>query len=54
MLLQTLDLVPSLAYLYFEERLPASLSYSQAAILLAMGLQNHDISHVEVSFVTQM
>lgn len=43
----TLDLVPPLAYLYFEERLPASLSYSQAAILLAMGLQNHDIGYVE-------
>lgn len=42
-----LDLVPCLAHLYFEEKIPASLSYSQAAILLCMGLQNHDIDYVE-------
>ncbi|KAH9311211.1 hypothetical protein KI387_026246, partial [Taxus chinensis] len=42
-----LDLVPSLAHLYFDEMVPTSLSYSQAAILLCMGLQNHDIDHVE-------
>eukprot|EP00252_Welwitschia_mirabilis_P011487 TRINITY_DN25743_c0_g1_i2.p1 TRINITY_DN25743_c0_g1~~TRINITY_DN25743_c0_g1_i2.p1 ORF type:complete len:908 (-),score=163.33 TRINITY_DN25743_c0_g1_i2:567-3083(-) len=42
-----LDLVPSLARLYFEGRLSTSLSYTQAAILLAMGLQNRDINNVE-------
>ncbi|KAJ7545348.1 hypothetical protein O6H91_09G116300 [Diphasiastrum complanatum] len=42
-----LDLVPTLARLFFLERIPATLSYGQAAILLCLGLQHHDISHAE-------
>ncbi|KAL4195527.1 hypothetical protein AMTRI_Chr05g73770 [Amborella trichopoda] len=42
-----LDLVPILARLYSEERIPVSLSYSQAAVLLCMGLQHQDISYLQ-------
>ena len=41
-----LDLVPPLAANYFAGRLPAPLSYSQAAILAAVGLQQHEIGKV--------
>ena len=41
-----LDLVPPLAASYFSGRLPAPLSYSQAAILAAVGLQQHEIGKV--------
>lgn len=43
-----LDLAPALARLYFLRRLPATLSYAQAAILLSVGLQLLDISALEV------
>lgn len=42
-----LDLVPAVARLYFLERIPASLSYGQAAILLSLGLQHQELSAVE-------
>ncbi|CAM6032806.1 unnamed protein product [Sphagnum compactum] len=42
-----LDLVPTVARLYFLERLPASLSYGQAAILLCLGLQHQQLEHLE-------
>ncbi|XP_024376533.1 RNA cytidine acetyltransferase 1 isoform X2 [Physcomitrium patens] len=42
-----LDLVPTVARLYFLERLPTSISYGQAAILLCLGLQYHQLEHVE-------
>jgi N-acetyltransferase 10 len=41
-----LDLVPPLAASYFGGRLPAPLSFSQAAILAVLGLQQHDIGKV--------
>lgn len=40
------DLIPPLARAYFAGRVPATLSYTQAAILLSVGLQQHDISKV--------
>lgn len=42
-----LDLVPVLSHLYFQERVPVSLSYAQASVLLCVGLQNRDISYIE-------
>ena len=45
-----LDLVPPLAANYFAGRLPAPLSYSQAAILAAVGLQQHEIGKVGGNF----
>lgn len=42
-----LDLVPKLAHMYFQERLPVSLSSTQAAILLTMGLKSEDITYIE-------
>ncbi|KAL4434095.1 hypothetical protein ABPG75_000536 [Micractinium tetrahymenae] len=42
-----LDLVPPLAHAYFSARLPAPLSYSQAAILACVGLQQHEIGKLE-------
>lgn len=42
-----LDLVSTISRLYFLERLPSSLSYGQAAILLCLGLQHQSISYVE-------
>ncbi|KAL0426835.1 UNVERIFIED_CONTAM: RNA cytidine acetyltransferase 1 [Sesamum latifolium] len=41
------NLVPLLAQLYFQEKLPISLSYLQASILLCMGLQLHDVTYIE-------
>ena len=51
-LLQILDLVPILAHLYFQEKLPVKLFLVQASVLLCLGLQNQDISYVEVCFLT--
>lgn len=42
-----LDILPKLARLYFLEKLPVTLSYAQASVLLCMGLQRKDISVVE-------
>lgn len=42
-----LDLVSGLAKAYFAGKLPVSLSYGQAAILLSLGLQMKDVSYVE-------
>ncbi|XP_027179739.1 RNA cytidine acetyltransferase 1 [Coffea eugenioides] len=42
-----LDIVPKLARLYFLEKLPVTLSYTQASVLLCMGLQKKDISVIE-------
>lgn len=42
-----LDLVPPLARLLFCDRLPVSLSFSQAAILLGLGLQHKSVSTME-------
>ena len=41
-----LDLITPLAHAYFCGRLPAALSYSQAAILTCVGLQQHEIGRV--------
>nr|GEX23688.1 RNA cytidine acetyltransferase 1 isoform X1 [Tanacetum cinerariifolium] len=41
------DLKLPLAHLYFQEKLPVSLSYTQASVLLCMGLQNQDASYTE-------
>ncbi|KAL2342979.1 hypothetical protein Fmac_004264 [Flemingia macrophylla] len=42
-----LDLVPTLTHLYFQEKLPITLSYAQASVLLCIGLQNQNISYIE-------
>ncbi|KAK7318525.1 hypothetical protein RJT34_03228 [Clitoria ternatea] len=42
-----LDLVPTLAHLYFQEKLPVTLSYPQASVLLCIGLQNQNISRIK-------
>lgn len=42
-----LDLVPKLARQFFTERLPVTVSYTQASILLCMGLQRKDMSKIE-------
>ncbi|XP_027365798.1 RNA cytidine acetyltransferase 1 isoform X1 [Abrus precatorius] len=42
-----LDLVPTLSHLYFQEKLPVTLSYAQASVLLCIGLQNQNISYIE-------
>lgn len=42
-----LDLVPALAHAYFEGKLPTTLSYGQAALLLTIGLQQCSISKLE-------
>ncbi len=41
-----LDLLPPLARAYFARRLPASLSFGQAAILAALGLQQRELDDV--------
>ncbi|XP_050292456.1 RNA cytidine acetyltransferase 1 [Quercus robur] len=41
------DLVPILAHLYFEGKLPVTLSYAQASVLLCIGLQGHSFSYLE-------
>jgi N-acetyltransferase 10 len=43
-----LDLVPSVARLYFTERLDLSLSYTQAAIFMALGLQHKSVTQLQV------
>lgn len=47
-LFQTYDLYQMLALLYFQEKLPVSLSYVQASVLLCVGLQDQGISFIEV------
>ena len=42
-----LDLMPALMRAYFGGRIPATLSYGQAAIFLCLGLQQIDVSGVE-------
>ena len=42
-----LDLLPHLAATYLSGRLPATLSYGQAAILLTLGLQQQELDAVE-------
>jgi N-acetyltransferase 10 len=42
-----LDLLPSVARLFFLNRVNTSLSFTQAAILLAMGLQHKDVTSLE-------
>ncbi|XP_027368437.1 RNA cytidine acetyltransferase 1-like [Abrus precatorius] len=42
-----LDIVPTLTHLYFQEKLPVTLSYAQASVLLCIGLQNQGISYIE-------
>ncbi|XP_072998178.1 RNA cytidine acetyltransferase 1-like [Typha latifolia] len=42
-----LDLVPTVAHLYFQEKLPVTLSALQASVLLCMGLQNKEITSVK-------
>ncbi|KAK8321486.1 hypothetical protein V6Z11_A12G103300 [Gossypium hirsutum] len=41
------DLLSILAHLYFQGKIPVTLTYVQASILLCMGLQNRDVSYVE-------
>ena len=42
-----LDLMPALMRAYLGGRIPATLSYGQAAIFLCLGLQQIDVSGVE-------
>ncbi|KAL5709167.1 hypothetical protein ACHQM5_019886 [Ranunculus cassubicifolius] len=42
-----LDLLPKIAYQYFQERIPVSLTITHASILLSMGLKNQDLSYME-------
>ncbi|XP_034692554.1 RNA cytidine acetyltransferase 1 [Vitis riparia] len=42
-----LDLVPILVHQYYQEKLPVTLSYAQASVLLCIGLQNQNISYIE-------
>ena len=44
-----LDLLPPLSRAYFAGALPATLSYSQAAILLCLGLQQREVADVEAA-----
>ncbi|KAL1567967.1 RNA cytidine acetyltransferase 1-like [Salvia divinorum] len=43
----TEDFVDDLARAYMLEKIPVSLSYAQASVLLCMGLQGKDISRIE-------
>ncbi|KAK6118419.1 hypothetical protein DH2020_047836 [Rehmannia glutinosa] len=43
----TEDFVDDLARSYFWEKIPVTLSYAQASVLLCMGLQGKDISSIE-------
>ncbi|KAJ6740712.1 RNA CYTIDINE ACETYLTRANSFERASE 2 [Salix purpurea] len=43
-----LDIVPILARLYFRGKLPVSLSYVQTSVLLCVGLQQRNITFIEV------
>ncbi|GAV63142.1 GNAT_acetyltr_2 domain-containing protein/tRNA_bind_2 domain-containing protein [Cephalotus follicularis] len=42
------DFVPVLAHLYFRGKIPITLSYLQASVLLFFGLQGQNLSYVEV------
>ncbi|KAK4790926.1 hypothetical protein SAY86_031339 [Trapa natans] len=42
-----LDMVPALSHSYFQEKLPVSVSYAQASVLLCIGLQHRDITYIE-------
>ncbi|GMN33414.1 hypothetical protein TIFTF001_004140 [Ficus carica] len=42
-----LDIARKLARLYFQEKLPVTISYAQASVLLCIGLQGRDISDIE-------
>ncbi|KAL0697566.1 hypothetical protein Bca4012_053688 [Brassica carinata] len=42
------DLCKTLAHHYFQEKLPVTLSYVQASVLLCLGLQESDFSTIEV------
>ncbi|EKX39913.1 hypothetical protein GUITHDRAFT_59665, partial [Guillardia theta CCMP2712] len=42
-----LDLVPSIAQLFFLDRIPVPLSFTQAAILLGIGLQHKAVDDLE-------
>lgn len=44
----TEDFVDDLARAYMLEKIPVTLSYAQASVLLCMGLQGKDISRIEV------
>lgn len=48
-----LDLLPTIATLFFDQRLPTDVNLSpvQSSILLALGLQRKAIEDVSVSFV---
>lgn len=41
-----LDLIPALSRTYFFRKMPATLSYSQAAILMCLGLQQRELDTV--------
>lgn len=49
-----LDLLPTLAGLYFAKRLPEDVKLSgvQASILCALGLQRKSVEDIEVSLMT--
>ncbi|OAY35950.1 RNA cytidine acetyltransferase 2 isoform X2 [Manihot esculenta] len=42
-----LDIVPILARLYFQGKLPITMSYVQASVLLCIGLQHQNITYME-------
>ncbi|KAL1364804.1 RNA cytidine acetyltransferase 1 [Arachis duranensis] len=42
-----LDIVPTITHLFFQEKIPVTLSYAQASVLLCIGLQNQNISYIE-------
>lgn len=42
-----LDLVPIVVHQYYQGKLPVTLSYAQASVLLCIGLQNQNISYIE-------
>ena len=44
-----LDLLPPLTQAYFACKIPCTLSYGQAAILLCLGLQQADLTAVETA-----
>ena len=44
-----LDLLPVLSASFFRGKIPATLSYAQAAILLCLGLQRQELSEVEAA-----
>ncbi|KAJ7951699.1 RNA cytidine acetyltransferase [Quillaja saponaria] len=42
-----LDFVPILGHLYFQEKLPVTLTYLQASVLFCIGLQYQNVSYIE-------